>query len=383
MTFIMGGDENELLLESTSDSTDRMSIYTSGYTLPSVDVDCDLDALSFTSLGRIELTGDVGECEVNASLEEGVRATILLISNTGETVSLLSDSVILGAGENATYELNVTGWKPDAGQMTVTVRVIDSYGRILEEDSISATSRASGWNVGIFSFTAEDELKVSIQRTSYQVLQGVNCHVEIDSMTNNWATPLVRVIDIAEGDFPPVVIIPAPAELSDNEQLKATLQCDAPYDIDDDSSDDTATALYTKSSQPIVESSEIIISLLVAALLLVVAYFGGILTSTPSGKKKSVPQVKNEQIPEDTAVPITQEDEEDDFSFEIAEEATPDSETAVEEQLPVETVEVIEVPDEEDVTPSGRLASLRDEMTGESPPSAGRQDRMARFFEDQ
>jgi hypothetical protein len=194
---------------------------------------------------------------------------------------------------------------------------------------------------------------------------------------------LVRVVDIAEGDFPPVVIIPAPAELSDNEQLKATLQCDAPYDIDDDSSDDTATALYTKSSQPIVESSEIIISLLVAALLLVLAYFGGILTSTPSGKKKSVPQVKNEQIPEDTTVPITQEDEEDDFSFEIAEEATPDSETAVEEQLPVETVEVIEVPDEEDVTPSGRLASLRDEMTGESPPSAGRQDRMARFFEDQ
>ena len=122
----------------------------------------------------------------------------------------------------------------------------------------------------------------------------------------------------------------------------------------------------------------------VAALLLVVAYFGGILTSTPSGKNKSVPQVKNKPKPEDTTEPVTQdaEDEEDDFSFEMTEETTPDSKTAVEEQLPVETVEVIEVPDEEDVTPSGRLASLRDEMTGESPSSEGRQDRMARFFED-
>ena len=111
-------------------------------------------------------------------------------------------------------------------------------------------------------------------------------------MTNNWPSPLVRVIDVAEGDFPPVVVIPAPAELTDNEQLKATLRCDAPYDIDDDSSDDTATALYTKSSQPIVESSEIVVTLLVAALLLIVAYLGGILTSTPTAKKKSAPQVK-------------------------------------------------------------------------------------------
>ncbi len=384
MTFIMGSNQNELLLESTIDSTDRMSIYTSGYTLPSVDVDCDLEALAFASLGRVELTGDVGECEVIASSEESVRATILLISNTGDTVPLLSDSVVLGPDENATYELNVTSWKPDAGQMTVTVKVIDSYGRILEEDSISTVSRASGWNVGIFSFTADDELKVSIQRTSYQVLEGVNCHVEIDSMTNNWPSPLVRVIDVAEGDFPPVVVIPAPAELSDNEQLKATLRCDAPYDIDDDSSDDTATALYTKSSQPIVEGSEIVVTLLVAALLLIVAYFGGILTSAPAGKKKSVPQVKETPKSEDASEPVTQdvEEEEDEFSFEIPEESTQDSEATVEEQLPVDTVEVIEVPDEEDVTPSGRLASLRDEMTGEKPSAEGRQDRMARFFED-
>ena len=205
-------------------------------------------------------------------------------------------------------------------------------------------------------------------------------------MTNNWATPLVRVIDVAEGDFPPVVVIPAPADLSDNEQLEATLRCDAPYDIDDDTSDDTATALFTKSSEPIVEGSEIVVTLLVAALLLIVAYFGGMLTSSPSGRKKSVPQVKETPRSEDASETVTQDveegEEEDEFSFEIPEESTQDSETIVEERLPVDTVEVIEVPDVEDVSPSGRLASLRDEMTGEAPSTEGREDRMARFFED-
>jgi hypothetical protein len=46
-------------------------------------------------------------------------------------------------------------------------------------------------------------------------------------------------------------------------------------------------------------------------------------------------------------------------------------------------VEVIDLPDEEDVTPSGRLASLRDEMTENQPSAEGREDRMRRFFGNQ
>ncbi len=362
-----------------------MSIYTSGYTLPSVDVDCDLMEQAFGTLGRIALTGSVGECRVTASDQAPVKATILLISDRGDTVPLRSSVISLGSGENGTYDLNVTSWTPEAAHMKITVMVVDSYGRILDEDTVEAVARAAGWNVGIFSFTADEELKVSIQRTSYDVLEGVHCRVEINTVDNSLDEPLVRVINIAEGDFPPVVIIPAPLELADNKQLKATLACDAPYDVDDDQSDNEATALYTKAQQPIVESSEIVISLVVASLLLVVAYLAGMMSTKPKTDSKSKP------LPTSTLQPETESEtspveevveEEDDFSFELTEEPVPER-FETEEIAQVDTVEVIDLPDEEDVSPSGRLASLRDEMTENQPSAEGREDRMRRFFGNQ
>ncbi|MDA7740996.1 hypothetical protein N8930_04415, partial [Euryarchaeota archaeon] len=385
ISFTMGSDENELLLESSTDSSNRMSIFTSGYTLPNVDVDCDLIEQAFSTLGRIALTGSVGECQVTASDQAPVKATIMLISDQGDTVPLRSSGISLGSGENGTYELNVTSWTPEAAQMSITVLVVDSYGRILDEETVEVVSRASGWNVGIFSFTADEELKVSIQRTSYDVLEDVNCRVEVNTVDNSLDEPLVRVIDIAEGDFPPVVIIPAPSELADNKQLKATLSCDAPYDLDDDPSDNEATALYIKAQQPIVESSEIVISLVVASLLLVVAYLTGMMGT----KQKASSKPKPKPLPTDTTQPIAEpspveqvEEEEDEFSFELTEEPVSES-IVTEESQQVDTVEIIDLPDEEDVTPSGRLASMRDELTDNQPSAEGREDRMRRFFGNQ
>jgi hypothetical protein len=385
ISFMMGDEENELLLESSTDSSNRMSIFTSGYTLPSVDVDCELNEQAFNTLGRIALTGSVGECRVTASDQVPVKATILVISDQGDTVPLRSSGVSLGSGENGTYDLNVTSWTPEAAQMSITVLVVDSYGRILDEETVEVVSRASGWNVGIFSFTADEELKVSIQRTSYDVLEDVNCHVEVNTVDNSLDEPLVRVIDIAEGDFPPVVIIPAPSELADNKQLKATLTCDAPYDLDDDPNDNEATALYIKAQQPIVESSEIVISLVVASLLLVVAYLTGMMGTKQKASSKPKPkplptgttQAKAEPSPVEEV-----EEEEDEFSFELTEEPVSES-IVTEESQQVDTVEIIDLPDEEDVTPSGRLASMRDEMTDNQPSAEGREDRMRRFFGNQ
>ena len=108
ISFMMGDEENELLLESSTDSSNRMSIFTSGYTLPSVDVDCELNEQAFNTLGRIAQTGSVGECRVTASDQAPVKATILVISDQGDTVPLRSSGVSFGSGENGTYELNVT-----------------------------------------------------------------------------------------------------------------------------------------------------------------------------------------------------------------------------------------------------------------------------------
>ena len=108
ISFTMGSEENELLLESSTDSTNRMSIFTSGYSLPSVDVDCDLDEQAFSNLGRIVLTGSVGECQITASDQAPVKATILLISDQGDPVPLRSSGISLCSGENGTYDLNVS-----------------------------------------------------------------------------------------------------------------------------------------------------------------------------------------------------------------------------------------------------------------------------------
>ncbi|DAC31879.1 MAG TPA: hypothetical protein HA356_04495, partial [Candidatus Poseidoniaceae archaeon] len=56
------------------------------------------------------------------------------------------------------------------------------------------------------------------------------------------------------------------------------------------------------------------------------------------------------------------------------------SETVDTTQAQVEAVEVIEMPEEEDASPSGRLASMRDELTSDGPSPEGRQDRLRKFF---
>jgi hypothetical protein len=99
--------------------------------------------------------------------------------------------------------------------------------------------------------------------------------------------------------------------------------------------------------------------------------------SKPLPTNIAQPEVEKETNPMDDV-----NEEEDEFSFELAEEPVSES-TGTKDVQQVDTVEVIDLPDEEDVTPSGRLASLRDEMTENQPSAEGREDRMRRFFGNQ
>ena len=106
-------------------------------------------------------------------------------------------------------------------------------------------------------------------------------------------------------------------------------------------------------------------------------------------KPKTDSKLTVKPLPTTTAQPKSEpspveevDEEEDEFSFELTEEQVTESIVAEEPQQ-VDTVEIIDLPDEEDVTPSGRLASLRDEMSDNQPSAEGREDRMRRFFGDQ
>ena len=380
ISIIMGTDKNEVILISTTNSSETLSLYLAGYELPNVEVECSLDSSAFSQLGILPLNGYVGECSVTAS-GEPVRATLVLLSNTGERISLVENTIHLGANENSSYEVNVSEWSPQAGMIEVQVMVIDSYGRILDSQSVSTVSRSSGWNLAIFSFSANDgELQISIQRSEYERLADVICRIEIESIDSEWST--TRIVDVVDSDYAPVVIIRETQGLPDNDRLEATLSCDSPYDIDDNLEDNKASAYFSMKNEPIVEQSDVLISIGIASILLIIAFFAGVFTQNApqkvekkQSKSKPLPQIKTDETE-------SVEEIEDEFSFVFEDEDTSVEgfETPLEEVVVEE--EAIELDDELDVSASGRLASLGMEMSKDKGKNQSIEDRMNRLFGD-
>tara|TARA_B100001769_G_scaffold222221_1_gene182602 strand:- start:130 stop:1371 length:1242 start_codon:yes stop_codon:yes gene_type:complete len=386
----MSGTRGEIILTSTEDSSETLSLYLAGYLLPEVLANCDLEASAFSLLGIQALEGRVGECSITAA-EEPVQATLVMISNTGEKIDLVSNSIQLGAMENGSFEVNVTDWTPDAGVLDVEILVIDSYGRILDADKLTTVARSSGWNIGISSFTVNDEseLEISILRSGYQRLEDVTCRIELESIDSAWSA--TQIVDVVTPDYTPTFVIKGTDGISDSDdgvveyRLEATLSCDSPYDIDDDSEDNSATARFTPKSATLVGQSDVLISLVVASILLVIAFFAG--TFTPSStnnvnqKKKPVKPMPEVADKVSEQIGDAEEDEEDEFSFVFEEEP---KETVVEEkvvEVPVEEV-IIDIDEEVDSSASGRLAALRNEMDEDETKNLTREERMNRFFAD-
>ena len=387
----MTGARGESILTSTADSGETISLYLAGYLLPNVLTDCELEGSAFALLGLQPLEGRVGECSLIAA-EEPVQATLVLVSNTGEKIDLVSKSIQLGAMENGTFEVNVSDWSPNAGEIEVQIMVIDSYGRVLDSKSISTVSRSSGWNIGISTFTVNDEseLEISVLRNGYQRLADVTCRINLESLDSSWSA--TQIVDVVTPDYTPTFVIKGTEGIVDSNdgiaeyRLQATLSCDSPYDIDDNPEDDSATARFIPEGDAIVEQSDVLISIVVASILLVIAFFAGAFNQSssaqPSQKKKTVkpmPAISNNDAVEEKVEEI--EDEDDEFSFVFDEEK---SESLVEESLVEVSVEevVIDIDDEVDSSASGRLAALRNEMDGDEEKNLTREERMNRFFAD-
>ena len=222
-------------------------------------------------------------------------------------------------------------------------------------------------------------MQISIQRTEYQRLADVTCRIVIESIDSEWST--TRIVDVVESDYAPVVIIGDIQGLPDNDRLEATLLCDSPYDIDDNLEDNKATAYFSSVNEPIVEQSDIVLSIGIAATLLIIAFFAGVFTQneTPKEiKKRSEVKPLPQTAPKDTE-PV--EEDEDEFSFAYEKENTIEVfETPIEKNVVEE--EIIDIQDEIDETPSGRLASLRREMGEGQQKNLTREERMNRLLRD-
>ena len=357
-------------------------IHIVGQTLPDISANCQLNSAAFETLGLNTISGSVGSCTLTSSSDERLRGSFVLITNTGEQIPIAQSNINMAESTTESFSINLSSWSTDAGYVDIVLMFIDSYGRVIDEDSVSVISRSSGWNIGISSVESDGDITVGISRESatYQRLIGVTCKLTITKSQDVLVATVI--VDIGGSEYAPVIVVKDPGNIDDGEQIKAAIGCNAPFDIDENPSDDTKSADYNEESSIKVSGGDILITIMVSGILIIIAFFAGLL------------QIKDEkEIPKSTDIKINQteqieqivkvEEEIDDINFEFEEEIDEKTEEVIdlddEEPISIEET-VVQEPDN---SASGRLASLRDELDDDKViERRPLRDRMDDFFND-
>jgi hypothetical protein len=393
LSFTLSTASNEITLGQPNSQT-PLRVYVSGQALPSVTVDCSLNSNSFDTLGRIALSGNVGDCILFASLDESLHATMMIVTDNGQKVELTQQSIVIGAGQNSTVEVNISNWIPTAGTIKINLQIIDSYGRILSQESVTAISRASGWNIGIDSFNADGDIRIGIERApTYERLANAICQVQITSDDGKWE--VIKIIDIAGSDYAPTILINDPGTLKTDMKLTATLSCEQPYDLDDNQEDNVMSTFYKEDSVLSVGSDDMAIATGLAAILIIIAWLAGLFKvgTTETGNEAS-------SISQDITSSASTKDNSASDKLSSKQDAIKQQQTKMDDEITLHSdgedaplqdqeaaIEMIEVFDEvepEDTSTLGRFASLRDEIRGDEElnnSSEPVEDRMNQFFE--
>ena len=165
--------------------------------------------------------------------------------------------------------------------------------------------------------------------------------------------------------------------MEDNEQLDVALACNSPFDIDDDLTDNAASVIFEAEEPPVLSSSNLIWAVSIATILIGMYVFivqrkdGEIEQRSSEDKPTSVKQPQNQQAK--PIKPVTDEIRQSD-------EDVPFEDESIELIEPPTMIE--EIPLEDDLSPSGRLDSIRKEMNPEAEASeeSSIEDRMSKFF---
>ena len=388
----------EHMIEYTSSEGEgNISVYAVSRSYPASSISCSFTPSVFESLGRVSLTGTLATCDLTAGPDEPLRAVVTLTTSIGERIALSEEQWTVSAGGSQTVNISVNDWNPEPGIFSIKLGAFDQYGRTLQDTSTSVTSREAGWNIGINSLSTDGDITVGIKRTGYTLLSDAVCELMIEA-NGGWSERYI--VDVAYSDFAPVISVDNPGTIEKDEKVTATISCSTPFDIDDDPTDDTMSTYYKPANLLTVGSSDVGWIIGIASAILVLAWFGGFIrpqTNQPrsrpqprtsgreAGQEDSKTSVETESISEldDIQLEIDVDDER------IPAEAEEMSESLPEEPVHIETVEVIEIVEEEPtVTPktaSGRLASMREELgSNEGAQREGSiEDRMKEFFRDE
>ena len=372
-TFSIPQGKNYVNLTS---GDDRIQLVLLGRIAPQTTVSCSFVDNAFSELGRITYTGDFVSCGVTGDSTQNTKISFLVASSRGDTIPIQNSKFTILENESTFANLTVQEWDPAPGTLTIIVYAYDEYGNLLATMNKDAIAQESGWNVGISSISAEGSINVAVSRTNYAVLENAVCILTVTSRGSDFKAEVV--IDIAGPQFSPNVRIDANG-LEDKEQLDAVLACESPFDIDDDTTDNSASIIFVADKGPAIQSSSVIwgasvaIMLIGTYLLVVQKQDNARIRSMTDGRDKTESGTNK---PKQKTTVETRKEETTPTVDDISTVIEPDDDVA-----PPPLVE--EIPAEDDLTPSGRLDSLRKEMNPEDADEqqSSIEERMSKFFQ--
>ena len=354
---------------------DTIQLVTIGIDSPEVSVSCSFISEAFNELGKVSITGDIASCDVLGDPDISTKISFVVATNRGDSVPIQSSRFTILKNESMFANVSVDNWDPTPGSLTLIVTAYDEYGNVVATIEKNVISRESGWNVGISSISAKGSINVAVSRTNYAVLEDAICVLSVTSRTGDFNAEVL--VEFASPQFSPNIRI-EPMGLEDKEQLDAQISCDSPFDVDDDETDDSTSIIYEIDGVSALSSSNLLWGASVA-IILVGIYLFVVQRQDNAAIRAMVREQKQTAArkgqPSDSSInPVEQsEDVVDDISTIVVQD---------EEDIDSLPTMVEEIPAVSDLTPSGRLDSIRKELNPEDDTSEEStiEERMSNFF---
>ena len=353
---------------------DRIQLVLIGKDSPQMGASCSFINEAFNNLGKGFMSGDFVTCDVQGDPLVNTRLSFVVTTSRGDSIPLQSSSFAIPFNQTMFANLSVENWDPSPGSFTLHVNGYDEYGNIISTVTKDLTSRESGWNVGISSISAKGDINVALSRTNYGVLEEAVCVLVVESLESDYKAEVL--IDFAGNQFSPNVRIDGNG-LQDKEQLKATIGCNSPFDVDDDESDDSDSIIYEAEVASALSSTNLVwggsVALLVVGLYLFIVQRKDNAIIRDMMKEQNRKPAKNSDPQSKQKSPVQQEVESDDISIQ----------QEVVEEIPLQETMIEEIPLEDDETASGRLDSIRRELNpdDEDQEQSSIEERMSKFFQ--
>ena len=357
-----------------SNGQDKIQLVLIGKNSPQATASCSFINEAFNDLGKVLITKEFVTCDVVGDPVANTKLSFIVSTDRGDSVPVQTVSATIPTNQTMFANLTVENWDPQPGSFTLFVNVYDEYGNMISSINKNLVARESGWNVGISSISAKGDINVALSRTNYVVLENAVCVLVVESEDSNYRADIL--VDFAGNQFSPNVRIDVDG-LNDKEQLKASIGCDSPFDVDDDTEDNTRSVIYEREAATVLSSSNMIWG--ASAVLIIVGLYLFITQRQDNAVLRNMVKEQNKDTPKQkkpnnvVETPANVETLDDEISV-IPEE---------EDIIPITESLIEEIPIEKDGSASGRLDSIRREMNPdeEIEEQSSIEDRMSKFFQ--